>query len=96
MSAYQQVLIQSYVPSGEASTKEVRARVVPGQRLPEGISVECSGSMRRSKPPGTYFVVRGKITDRLGGPSFLYTHHSWPYRVLSEAEAKAWLSEHFG
>lgn len=96
MSAYKQVLIQTYVPLGEASTKGVRARVVPGQAVPVGISVECSASMRQSKPPGTYFLVRGKVTDRLGGPEFLYSHHSWPYRVLSEAEAQGWLSEHIG
>lgn len=94
--AYQQVLIQTYASLGEASSKDVRARVVPGQRVPAGLTVECSATMRKSRPPGTYFLIRGKLTDRLGGPSFVYTHHSWPYRELSEDAAQAWLNGQTG
>lgn len=33
-------------------------------------------------PVGTKFRIFAKETDREGGPSFLYTHHSWPYEIV--------------
>jgi hypothetical protein len=44
--------------------------------------VECSKAMRTQHPVGTKFRIFAKETDREGGPSFLYTHFSWPYEVV--------------
>jgi hypothetical protein len=45
--------------------------------------------MRNGHPLGTVFIVQAQVTDREGGPAFLYTHFSWPYRVVARAEAEA-------
>lgn len=49
------------------------------------LRVECPREMRDVKryPLGTRFQVRVKLTDREGSGDFLYSHHSWPYRVIS-------------
>lgn len=44
--------------------------------------------MRDSHRPGTVFLVQAQVSDREGGPPFLYTHFNWPYRVVGRAEAE--------
>jgi hypothetical protein len=82
-SPYRQIIIETYHdrPRGDRGT--VRARPIKGQFYPPTMNVECSRDMRRSFPVGTRFRIFAKETSKEGGPPFLYTHHSWPYEVVS-------------
>lgn len=44
--------------------------------------------MRDSQPAGTLFHIYAKITDREGGPAFLYTSFRWHYEVVSSEQAQ--------
>lgn len=96
MSNYRYFIIQTYENAGEPSKKRVRAKAVPGQGVATERKVECSEDMRLSHPIGTYFKVECKVTDREGGTPFLYRHHSWPYEVVTEKEAKEFIRKNFG
>jgi len=45
-------------------------------------------------PPGTRFLIRAKLTDRAGGPPFLYAWHGDPVRVLTRREVRTFLDEY--
>ena len=87
MSYYRDIVIETYWNPGEPSNKAIRARPMAGQGFSTNLNVECSSEMRAKYPIGTLMVVRAKITDR-EGTVFLYTHHSWPFRIVSKLEAK--------
>jgi hypothetical protein len=50
--------------------------------------------MRERHPVGTKLKIQAKVTDKEGGTPFLYCHYSWPYKVLSDKEAAAFIKEH--
>jgi hypothetical protein len=89
MGYYRRVAIETFRNPGEPSSKSLRARPLPGQGLNTGMKVECSSKMRNAYPAGTVFIVQAKVTDREGGPPFLYTHYDWPFEVVARAEAQA-------
>lgn len=89
MGHYRRVAIETFRNPGEPSSKPLRARPLPGQGLDIGMRVECSSRMRDRYPPGTVFIVQAQVTDREGGPSFLYTHYNWAYEVVALADAEA-------
>lgn len=70
-----------------SSCHSVRARPLAGQELSTELNVECSSTMRESHPVGTIFRIRAEQTDREGTP-FLFSHHSWPYTIVTRAEAE--------
>lgn len=51
------------------------------------MKVECSSKMRDSQPAGTLFHIHAKITDREGGPDFLYTSFRWTYEIVTPERA---------
>ena len=89
MSEYSEYVVQTYRSSGAGSSKSLRARPLPNQGVATDMNVECSSKMRDSQPAGTLFSITAKVTDREGGPPFLYTSFRWEYRVVTEAEAIA-------
>lgn len=91
IGSYKRYLIETFWSVSEQSEKKIRARPVTGQDLPTNMRVECSSSMRRSHPPGTKFIIQAKITNREGGAPFLYTSFKWPYKVVTEEEAKQFI-----
>jgi hypothetical protein len=94
MSHYRYFIIQTYVNRGEPSSKPIRAHPLPGQGVSEALNVECSDGMRQSHSPGTLFKVDCKVTDREGTP-FLYRHYTWPYEVVSAADAAEFIANEF-
>lgn len=88
MSQYTWVIVETYAARGERSPREIRARPVPGQGLDTKMNVECSGAMRNRYPAGTYIRLKAKVTDREGGPPFLYSYHGWPYEVLTKDQVE--------
>ena len=92
---YRHYVVRSYRHTGGGSSKSIRARPVAGQGVDSAMKVECSSSMRKSHPVGTYFKIWAKVTDREGGPPFLYTNFDWAYTVLTEDEALAFITKTF-
>jgi hypothetical protein len=90
---YQQVLVQTYRAVGEQSSKSTRARPLAGQGLDTTMKVECSSNMRDGHPHGTIFQLTAKITNRRGGPPFVYTHPQWPFKVLTAVQAADFLAK---
>jgi hypothetical protein len=80
-SEYQQVVIETYPGPDRGSKGSIRARPVAGQAYPTSMNVECSRKMRTHYPVGTKFKIYAKEIACSDGPSFLYTHFSWPYEV---------------
>jgi hypothetical protein len=94
MSHYRFFIIETYENRGEPSSKKVRARPLPGQGVSPALNVECSVAMRESHKPGTLFKVDCKVTDR-EGTQFLYRHFTWPFEVVTDAQAKQFIEHSF-
>jgi len=64
-------------------------RPMAGQGLATTMRVECPKTMR---PPhytvGTQFEIEAKVTRGEGGIEFLWSHASWPYRVIGLKKGK--------
>ena len=86
---YRDVVIEICVGAIGKTRERRRARPIAGQGLDPEMYVECSKAMREQHEVGTLLLVKAKVTSRWGGKCFLYTHHSWPYRVVSAAKARA-------
>lgn len=89
MTCYQNIAIQTYRNSGEASSKSIRARPLPAQGIATTMKVECSAEMRTAHPIGTVFIVKAKIISRGGGSPFVYTSWQWPYTITTLKEAQS-------
>ncbi len=89
-----EIIIETFRARGEPSSSEIRARPAPGQGLSRDLRVECSKNMRQSHPVGTFFKVWAQLTDRQG-TRFLYSNWRDPYKVLTAAEAKAFIRRQY-
>jgi hypothetical protein len=88
MTQYRKIAVQTYRSSGEASSKSIRARPLPGQGIATTMHVECSSKMRNAHPVGTVFILKAQITSREGGPAFVYTSWQWPYSITTFEDAQ--------
>ncbi|MRW88947.1 hypothetical protein GJ699_03015 [Duganella sp. FT80W] len=88
MTAYRQVAVHS-VAWGEV----VEIHPMPGQAYATDMNVQCSRRMSDTSvyPLGTSFLVDAKLTDRLGGPQYLYVWHGDAIKVLTAKEAEVFL-----
>jgi hypothetical protein len=91
--AYRDVAVES---APDPRTGGLRIRPVAGQAYATSMRVQCSRALRDpdSYPAGTRFLIRAKLTDRMGGAPYLYAHHGDPVRVLGVAEAASFLDEY--
>ena len=88
LSAYREVAVESYDDRGT-----VRVRPMVGQAYHPLLRVQCARAFVTDHPVGTRFLVHAKLTDRLGGPPFLYVYHGDPVVVLGAAQARTFLAE---
>ncbi|NYE59206.1 hypothetical protein FHW58_000358 [Duganella sp. 1224] len=88
MTAYRQVAVHS-----EAWNGQVEIHPMPGQAYATDMNVQCSSRLRDTSvyPLGTCFLVEAKLTDRLGGPQYLYVWHGDDIKVMSKKEAQVFL-----
>lgn len=93
MSAYREIVIETYENVGEPAAERIRARPVSGQGLDTSMKVECSSKMREKHPIGTKLLIQAKVTDREGGTPFLYCHYSWPYKIITDEEAADFIKQ---
>ncbi|TDY24600.1 hypothetical protein B0G81_5041 [Paraburkholderia sp. BL6665CI2N2] len=89
-----EIIVETYVPSGEPSSAGLRVRPLLGQGVDPNLKVECSRSMRRQYPAGSLLRLSVKLTDR-EGTQFLYAHHAAPFEHVSREEAKRFISTMF-
>jgi hypothetical protein len=88
LSAYREVAVESFDDGGM-----VRVRPVVGQAYHPLLRVQCARTFVTDHPVGTRFLVQAKLTDRLGGPPFLYVYHGDPIVVLDDAQTRRFLAE---
>lgn len=89
--AYREVAVESMI---DARSGALRIRPMAGQAFSPELPVHCARRLSDPAlyPAGTRFLLSAKLTDRKGGPQFLYAYHGDPIVVLSNAEAKKFLS----
>ncbi|MFL6708284.1 MAG: hypothetical protein ACJ8HI_08760 [Massilia sp.] len=87
--AYREVAVESFIDARGV----LRLRPMAGQAFAPSLPVHAARSLTDPVlyPPGSRFLLNAKLTDRLGGPQFLYTYHNDPVTVLSAAAAKRFL-----
>lgn len=90
-----ELIVETYLPSGEPSSASLRVRPLAGQGVDRTLKVECSRSMRQQHPVGSLFRLPVTRTDRKG-LLFLYAHHAAPFEHVSREEAKRFISTAFG
>lgn len=88
MTAYRQVAVHSVEWGGG-----VGIYPLPGQAYATDLPVQCSRRMSDPDvyPVGTCFLVDAKLTDRLGGPQYLYVWHGDAIKVLPPKDAEVFL-----
>jgi hypothetical protein len=91
--AYREVAVESVA---DPRTGRLRIKPVAGQAYSTGMRVQCARALLDPAlyPVGTRFLIRAKLTDRAGGPPFLYSWHGDPVKVLTAREAATFLDEY--
>ena len=89
--AYREVAVESVI---DPRSGALRIRPMAGQAFAPTLPVQCSRRLSDPAlyPAGTKFLLTAKLTDRQGGPKFLYAFHGDPVVVLSKAQAKLFLA----
>jgi hypothetical protein len=91
--AYREVAVESVF---DPVSGRLAVRPVAGQAYAQSMRVQCSRKLADPDvyPAGTRFLIRAKLTDRLGGTPFLYAWHGDPVVVLTPAQARSFLDEY--
>lgn len=89
---YRDIIIETYLSTGERSNSRIRAKPIDGQGLSTTLNVECSSKMREQYPIGTKIKVRAKITDR-EGTHFIYTNYNWAHERMGDNQVQAFISK---
>ncbi len=89
--AYREVAVESVL---DPRSGALRIRPMAGQAFAPSLPVQCSRRLCDPAvyPAGTRFLLSAKLTDRQGGPQFLYAYHGDPVVVLTNAAAKKFLA----
>ena len=89
--AYREVAVESVV---DARSGALRIQPMAGQAFSPTLPVQCSRRLSDPLlyPAGTRFLLSAKLSDREGGPPFLYAYHGDAIVVLSAGAAKKFLA----
>ena len=89
--AYREVAVESV---RDPRSGALRIRPMAGQAFAPTLAVHCARALSDPAryPAGSRFLLSAKLTDRLGGPPFLYAWHGDPVVPLSAAAAKKFLA----
>lgn len=84
------ILVESYLP---ASTRNyhgpVHVRPLEGQgEFLSSYHVECARRLKEEYPVGTIFKIKAKISQRLDGSKYVYSHHKWKVKVIKMGEGE--------
>ncbi len=90
-----EIIVETYVPHGKASSAELRVRPPPGQGFDPNLNVACSRSMRKQYPVGSLLRLTVKDTYREGTP-YLHARYTAPVEQVSIDEARRFISVMFG
>lgn len=91
--AYRDVAVESVA---DQATGVLRIRPLAGQAYATSMRVQCARALRDPEryPAGTRFLIRAKLTDRMGGAPFLYAHHGDAVKVLDGRELALFMDEY--
>jgi hypothetical protein len=89
--AYREVAVESVI---DARTGALRIQPMAGQAFAPTLPVHCARRLSdpAQYPAGTRFLLSAKLSDRKGGPPFLYAYHGDAVVVLSAGAAKKFLA----
>ncbi len=89
--AYREVAVESVI---DVRSGALRIQPMAGQAFSPALPVHCSRRLADPAryPAGSRFLLSAKLTDRKGGPPFLYAYHGDPIVVLTSGEAKKFLA----
>jgi hypothetical protein len=89
--SYREVAVESVI---DPRSGALRIRPMAGQAFAPTLPVQCSRRLSdpAQYPAGTRFLLSAKLTDRQGGPPFLYAYHGDPVVVLTATAAKKFLA----
>ncbi|WP_426174715.1 hypothetical protein [Massilia sp. TWR1-2-2] len=89
--AYREVAVESVI---DPRSGALRIRPMAGQAFAPTLPVQCSRRLVDPAlyPAGTRFLLSAKLTDRQGGPQFLYAYHGDPVVVFTNAAARKFLA----
>lgn len=90
-----EIIVETYVPHGDAWSAELRMRPLPGQGFAPNLNVACSRSVRTHFPAGSLLRLTVKVTYREGSP-YLHARYTAPVEHVSMDEAKRFISAMFG
>lgn len=88
--AYREVAVESVI---DPRSGALRIQPMAGQAFAPTMAVHCSRRLSDPAlhPAGSRFLLSAKMTDRKGGPPFLYCYHGDRVTLLSKADAKKFL-----
>jgi hypothetical protein len=88
--AYREVAVESVA---DPRSGVLRLRPMAGQAFAPTLPVRAARALTDPAvyPAGSRFLLNAKLTDRLGGPQFLYSYHGDAVTVLSAAAARRFL-----
>lgn len=81
---YDHIIVESFIPTNTKGLHgEIHIRPIYDQgTFLKILHVECSKVLSNDYPVGTRFRIKAKVTQRMGGAKFIYSHYLWPYEVL--------------
>ena len=81
---YDHIIVESYIPTSTSGLHgEIHIRPITDQgEFLKIMHVECSKVLSNDYSVGTRFRIKAKVTQRMGGAKFIYSHYLWPYEVL--------------
>lgn len=88
--AYREVAVESRL---DRASGRLRLQPMAGQAFAPSLPVHAARVLTDPAryPAGSRFLLNAKLSDRLGGPQFLYSYHGDPVTVLSAAAARRFL-----
>ncbi len=84
ISEYREIIVESF-KTLETSGRHGQIHIRPiKDQYPflQNMFVECAKKLIKDFSLGTRFKITAKITNRLGGTQFIYSHYKWPFSVL--------------
>lgn len=88
---YRYIIVEVFSAPYENSRHKIRARPIPGQWAGPEIRIECPTSIRHAQNIGELYRMLAKFKDTLAADQ-LYTSYHWAPKLVSRAEAEAFIA----
>lgn len=83
LDQYAYITVESFIPKNTAGRHgKVHIRPVKDQIFSQDLFVECAKKLSKDYPVGTKFKIKAKLSRRVDGAYFVYSHYKWPYDLV--------------